>query len=98
MNFRRVLIRTASSLPGAALLAGMGMPGRAVASKMSKRDFAYQDRPKEGKRCGAQAAASSRRAHRALASAGSWKAKCRPTAGASLTRRAMDSENNSRLQ
>ncbi len=36
---------------GVAVIIGAGKPGSAAASKADKRDFAYQDKPKDGKSC-----------------------------------------------
>lgn len=53
MTQRRLLIVAASVLPGMTLVAAVGIPCRAYASKANRQDFAYQDKPKEGKRCAA---------------------------------------------
>jgi hypothetical protein len=45
------LIRGSRILLGAALLGAAGTPITAVAAKADKRDFYYQDKPKDGKSC-----------------------------------------------
>ena len=50
---RRLLIVAASLWPGMTFVAAVGLPCSVHAGKANKQDFAYQDTPKEGKRCAA---------------------------------------------
>jgi len=45
------LIRGTRLLLGAAIVSTVGWPGTAHSAKADKRDFSYQDRPKDGKSC-----------------------------------------------
>jgi len=48
---RRGLIRGTRVLLGVAMASAVGWSGRANAAKADKRDFSYQERPKDGKTC-----------------------------------------------
>ncbi|MGZ3247432.1 MAG: high-potential iron-sulfur protein [Caldimonas sp.] len=51
MSRRLGLIRGSRLLFGAAVIAIVGKPSTANATKADKRDFSYQERPKDGKSC-----------------------------------------------
>jgi hypothetical protein len=51
MKLRRILVLGAPLWSGTALLLSAGIGNPALAGKASRRDFSYQDAPRDGKRC-----------------------------------------------
>lgn len=50
-NRREALARSGRVIAGIAVCTLSALPGRTLAAKASKRDFSYQDHPKDGKHC-----------------------------------------------